>query len=136
MKPEYVYGAAPAYRTKLWLGPASSVASTTGVAGSIADTSWGRTRIDLTPGGQRFILARNTSDVAGTAVPSSLRDAGTAFDVTYGTTTVARTPAMARDARARYPFGVAVCLARTGGLIRGRAAAAWLPLDHGHLQSR
>ena len=54
-----------------------------------ANTSaWWRTTIRLTPGSQRFIVARQTSDSAGTATPSTLRAAGTQFDVTYATVPV------------------------------------------------
>ena len=42
----------------------------------------------LTPGAQRFIVARQTSDTAGTATPSTLRDRGRQFGVTYGTEAV------------------------------------------------
>jgi hypothetical protein len=79
----------------------ASVTSAAGRAGSIAGPGWGRTRIELTPGGQRFVVARNSSDVAGTAMPSPLRDAGSAFDVTYGTTAVASSARLARDAGVR-----------------------------------
>jgi hypothetical protein len=59
-------------------------ASTSGPAGTIVDSRWGRTKIRLTPGGQRFIATANTGDLAaGTAAPSSLRSRGGAFDVTY-----------------------------------------------------
>ena len=47
-----------------------------------------RASIRLTPGAQRFIVARQTSDSAGTATPSTLRAAGTQFDVTYSTVPV------------------------------------------------
>jgi hypothetical protein len=58
--------------------------STSGPAGTIVDSRWGRTKIRLTPGGQRFIATANTGDLAaGTAAPSSLRSRGSTFDVTY-----------------------------------------------------
>jgi Peptidase A4 family len=57
--------------------------STNGTAGSITSPTWWRTKIDLTPGSQRFIVARQTSDTAGSATPSPLSGAGSTFDVTY-----------------------------------------------------
>jgi hypothetical protein len=59
--------------------------SATGAAGSILDRNWNRTRIKLTPGAQRFIVARNTSATVGRATPSPLRGGGKGFDVTYAT---------------------------------------------------
>jgi hypothetical protein len=61
----------------------ASATSRTGAVGTIANHRWGRTRIDLIAGSQRLIVARNTSDVAGTAAPSALQRGGSAFDVTY-----------------------------------------------------
>jgi Peptidase A4 family len=78
----------------------ATAVSTDGVAGSIASGGWGRTKIKLTPGAQRFIVARGSSGTAGTAAPSALRDRGSRFDVTYATAPAA-TPALARDARVR-----------------------------------
>ncbi|HUA71372.1 MAG TPA: G1 family glutamic endopeptidase [Solirubrobacteraceae bacterium] len=64
---------------------AASATSTTGAAASIISPKWWRTRIDLTPSAQRFIVARQTSDTAGSATASTLTGAGHAFDVTYST---------------------------------------------------
>jgi Peptidase A4 family len=61
----------------------ASATSTRGVAGSIKDRHWNRTKIKLTPAGQRFVLSRTTTDTSGTAEPSSLRSAGSEFDVAY-----------------------------------------------------
>lgn len=61
----------------------ASVTSLGGAVGTIANHRWARTRIDLIAGAQRMIVARNTSDVAGTAAPSALQSRGSAFDVTY-----------------------------------------------------
>jgi hypothetical protein len=62
----------------------ADAASTSGPAGTIVDGRWGRTKIRLTPGGQRFIATANTGDLAaGTAAPSSLRSRGSTFNVTY-----------------------------------------------------
>jgi Peptidase A4 family len=63
--------------------------STTGTVGSITAPTWWRTKIELTPGAQRFIVARQTSDTAGSATPSTLRGAGRQFDVTYSSVAVA-----------------------------------------------
>jgi hypothetical protein len=62
----------------------AGAASTSGPAGTIADGRWSRTKIRLTPGGQRFITTGNTGDLAaGTAAPSALRSRGSVFDVSY-----------------------------------------------------
>jgi hypothetical protein len=61
----------------------ASARSAKGTAGSIAARGWWRTKIDLAPGAQRFVVARQTSDIAGSATPSSLRRAGREFAVTY-----------------------------------------------------
>jgi Peptidase A4 family len=66
----------------------ATATSTTGVTGSITDSRWWRTKIMLTPGAQRFIVARQTSDTAGTATPSTLQGRGSQFGVTYGTEAV------------------------------------------------
>lgn len=61
----------------------ASATARSGVAGSIANHRWGRTKINLIAGAQRMIVARNTSDVGGTAAPSALQNRGSAFDVVY-----------------------------------------------------
>jgi Peptidase A4 family len=66
----------------------ASASSALGTSGSIVDPTWWRTKIKLTPGSQRFIVARRTSGTAGMATPSTLRSEGSEFDVTYSTTTV------------------------------------------------
>lgn len=63
--------------------------STAGTTGSIMSPAWWRTKIELTPGSQRFVVARQTSDSAGSATPSTLRGAGRQFDVTYSSVAVA-----------------------------------------------
>src|SRR5581483_3647427 len=63
---------------------ATAVASN-GKTGTIAGGAWARTRIKLTPGSQRMIVTRNSTDSAGTAVPSALRGGGSAFEVTFAT---------------------------------------------------
>ena len=66
----------------------ATATSTTATTGSILDAAWWRTKIRLTPSAQRFIVARQTSDTAGTATPSTLRAGGRRFDVTYSTVPV------------------------------------------------
>ncbi|MGH2884362.1 MAG: G1 family glutamic endopeptidase [Solirubrobacteraceae bacterium] len=62
----------------------SAVATTAkGSAGPIISPKWSRTKIELTPGSPRFIVARQTSDTASSATPSPLSGAGRDFDVTY-----------------------------------------------------
>ena len=65
--------------------PFGSATATTlnGAAGPIASGHWGRTTIDLIAANQRMIVARNTSGVLGTAMPSRLSGGGSSFDVTY-----------------------------------------------------
>ena len=81
-------------------GSASASASQ-GRAGTIAGGGWTRTKIKLTPGAQRLIVARNSSDTAGTAVPSALRRGGSSFDVRFATAPVHAGPGLARDSRVR-----------------------------------
>lgn len=71
-----------------------------GAVGAIANHRWGRTRIDLIAGSQRMIVARNTSDVAGTAAPSALQGDGSAFAVTYAAASPGATQPLARRAAA------------------------------------
>jgi peptidase A4-like protein len=63
----------------------ASVVTANGAAGTIARGAWTRTRIKLTPGAQRLIVSRNSTDTGGAAVPSALRGGGSAFDVTFAT---------------------------------------------------
>jgi hypothetical protein len=84
---------------------AATATATNGASGTILDSRWERTRIRLTAGNQRLVLARNTSYSAGTAAPSPLRGRGARFDVTY---TTASTPAapqgLARESRLRAAY--------------------------------
>jgi Peptidase A4 family len=83
----------------------ATATSTTGATGSITSSRWWRTEIMLTPTAQRFIVARQTSDTAGTATPSTLLDRGSQFDVTYGTEAVPNEQfagALSRRLRATY----------------------------------
>lgn len=70
--------------------------SSAGVAGSIANPGWGRTRIDLIGGAQSMIVSRNAGDGTGTAAPSSLRSGGKSFDVTYASAAAAGNQSFAR----------------------------------------
>jgi hypothetical protein len=80
----------------------ATAVTTGGASGSIAGSGWGRTKIRLMPGGQRFIVARGTSDAAaGMAAPSALSRGGSTFDVTYATAPAQPVPGLARDARVR-----------------------------------
>jgi hypothetical protein len=63
----------------------ASVVAANGAAGTIAGGPWARTKIRLTPGAQRLIVSRDSTDTAGTAAPSALRGGGSAFDVTFAT---------------------------------------------------
>jgi hypothetical protein len=63
----------------------ASVVTANGTAGTIARAAWTRTKIKLTPGAQRLIVSRDSTDTGGAAVPSALRVGGSAFDVTFAT---------------------------------------------------
>lgn len=76
----------------------ASVVTANGATGTIARGDWTRTRIKLTPGAQRLIVSRNSTDTGGAAVPSALRGGGSAFDVTFAT---APAQAQARQAYVR-----------------------------------
>ncbi len=77
----------------------AKVTTTSGTVGTISGTEWARTKISLTPGAQRLIVARGSSDTAGTAAPSVLRGGGSAFEVTFATAPAKPAPALAREAR-------------------------------------
>ncbi len=79
----------------------ATAAATTGASGTIVDSRWGRTKIRLTAGNQRLVVARNTSDTAGTAAPSALRGGGSGFDVTYATASTRTPQGLARESRLR-----------------------------------
>jgi hypothetical protein len=83
----------------------ATATSVGGTAGSILNSAWSRTKIRLTPGAQRFIVARSTSDSAITAAPSPLRRGGTQFDVTYATASVQGTQSLSpRQSRLRAAY--------------------------------
>jgi Peptidase A4 family len=81
----------------------ASAVSTRGTPGSILAGTWGRTKIKLTPGGQRFVLYHRPRGTAGVATPSALRDGGTQFGVTYSSVTIGQSSsARASSLRATY----------------------------------
>jgi peptidase A4-like protein len=79
----------------------ASVVTATGTAGTIAHGGWLRTKIRLTPGAQRLIVSRNSTDTAGAAAPSALRSDGSAFDVTFAAASGQARRPLAREARVR-----------------------------------
>jgi hypothetical protein len=79
----------------------ASVVTANGRAGTIAGGDWLRTKINLTPGAQRLIVSRSSTDSAGTAAPSALRSGGSAFDVTFAAAPTQARRANAREARVR-----------------------------------
>jgi hypothetical protein len=58
--------------------------------GSISDSAWDNTRIQLTPSGRRFVIS--TSNRAGVATPSALTSRGSSFKVTFSTVRVSGNP--------------------------------------------
>ena len=84
---------------------AATATAARGPSGTILDSRWERTKIRLTAGNQRLILARNTSYTAGTAAPSALRGGGRRFDVTYATASTPAVPeGFARDSQPRAAY--------------------------------
>ena len=79
----------------------ASVVAANGKAGTIARGNWLRTKIRLTPGAQRLIVSRSSTDTAGTAAPSVLRSGGSAFDVTFAAASAHSRRALAREASVR-----------------------------------
>ena len=79
----------------------ASVVTVGGRTGTIARGDWLRTKIRLTPGAQRLIVSRNSTDNAGTAAPSALRSGGSAFDVTFAAASTQSRRALAREASVR-----------------------------------
>jgi hypothetical protein len=69
--------------------------STAGHTGSISDSSWGTTKIDLTPDGRRFASLGGRNQV-GTAIASALAASGDAFSVTYRGLTPGTVPSVSR----------------------------------------
>ncbi|HJS92796.1 MAG TPA: G1 family glutamic endopeptidase [Solirubrobacteraceae bacterium] len=79
----------------------ASVVTAHGRAGTIARGDWSRTRIKLTPGAQRLIVSRDSTDTGGEAVPSALRGGGRAFDVTFATAPAQTRRAYVSESRLR-----------------------------------
>jgi Peptidase A4 family len=67
----------------------ASVTSARGITGSIINPRWWRTKINLIPGAERFIVARRASSTAGSATPSALTAGGSQFAVAYSALPVA-----------------------------------------------
>jgi len=83
---------------------AATATAANGRSGTIVDSRWQRTKIRLTAGNERLVLARNTSYTAGTAAPSALRARGSRFDVTYATASSPPPAGLARDSRLRAAY--------------------------------
>jgi Peptidase A4 family len=79
---------------------ASAVASN-GRAGTITGGDWARTKIKLTPGSQRLLVSRTSTDAGGAASPSALRGRGTRFNVTFATASTHSRRGYARESRLR-----------------------------------
>lgn len=57
--------------------------SSTGRLGSISNSGWSATKIDLLPGGRRFTAYQDSGPAAAQATPSVLLDGGSEFKVAY-----------------------------------------------------
>ena len=79
----------------------ASVLTANGRAGTIGRGNWARTKIKLTPGAQRLIVSRDSTETGGAAVPSTLRAGGSAFDVTFATAPAQARQAYVRESRLR-----------------------------------
>jgi hypothetical protein len=75
--------------------------STTGHSGAISDPTWGSTKIQLIPGGRRFVAYQGSAGSAGAATPSALAARGTSFKVTYSEISVQGNPFFTRRNSAR-----------------------------------
>jgi hypothetical protein len=69
---------------------AARAQSIRGRRGSIASPAWSSTRVELVPGGRRFLASAAGGPIPGAASPGGLRNGGTAFKVTYGRAYAAR----------------------------------------------
>lgn len=65
--------------------------STSGHLGPISGASWRSTKIDLVPGGRRFVVNHGTVR-AGAAIPSALQTGGSSFSVRWATVLVESDP--------------------------------------------
>jgi hypothetical protein len=83
----------------------ASARSMTGHNGAVSDRAWNTTRIDLAPGGRRFVGFQAAG--AGTAIASSLGAGGNTFSVTYrgaaSGTQAAATRQLRRDGHLVHP---------------------------------
>jgi hypothetical protein len=61
----------------------ASAQSTTGHAGTIADSTWGATKIRLAPSGRRYVLYGGFGAAGGGAAPGALSPDGSSFEVRY-----------------------------------------------------
>jgi hypothetical protein len=77
----------------------AGVVAANGTAGTIARGDWLRTKIKLTPGAQRLIVSRDSTDTGGAAVPSALRVGGSAFEVIFATAPAQSRRAYVRESR-------------------------------------
>ena len=78
-------------------------ASATGVgghSGSISDPAWGITKIQLTPGGRRYVDYTGSGPAAGIATPSGLSPSGSGFKVTFSQVSVQGSSFQARRSTA------------------------------------
>jgi Peptidase A4 family len=75
----------------------SAAVSSTGHKGSISDRAWGATKINLIPGGRRFV-ANGAASLLGGATTSALTPGGSSFTVSYSAVPVPGSPVMARRA--------------------------------------
>jgi hypothetical protein len=70
----------------------SQATADTGHTGAIADPSWNSTRIKLSPGGRRFVVAHGSGASVGAATPSGLTMNGKSFTVYYSRVSVQGNP--------------------------------------------
>jgi hypothetical protein len=77
----------------------ASAVTSDGRTGTIAGGGWARTKIKLTPGSQRLIVSRTSSDPTGAANPSALRGRGNAFNVTFAAAATHSRQAHVRESR-------------------------------------
>jgi Peptidase A4 family len=70
----------------------ASAVSTAGHQGSISDPAWQSTKIKLSPTGRRFVAYKGVGSSAGAAKPSTLRQGGSSFKVTWVRVSVPNNP--------------------------------------------
>jgi hypothetical protein len=69
-----------------------------GHVGSISDRGWSATRINLTPGGRRYVVYNGSGPADGAATASGLRSGGSSFSVAYHRVAVQASSYIARAA--------------------------------------